>query len=79
MPIYEYRCAECSITFEKLRPLSQANAPASCAQCGSTDTSRALSLFAAVSKTHNGGSHTLSGTGGGCGSCGGGHCGTCNH
>ena len=79
MPIYEYRCDDCQVTFEKLRPMSKADAPAPCAECGSSDTSRAISLFAAISKSSNGGTHTVSGTGGGCGSCAGTSCATCNH
>jgi len=79
MPIYEYLCADCGAKFDKMRPMSQAAAPLDCVRCGSSATSRALSLFAAVSKRSNGESHSVSGTGGGCGSCGGGHCGTCAH
>ena len=36
MPIYEYRCADCDNLFQKLRPMSKADAPSPCAQCGST-------------------------------------------
>jgi putative FmdB family regulatory protein len=79
MPIYEYECAHCKATFEKLRPMSQANAPAACTHCGSTNTTRALSLFSAISKGSNGGSRAVSGTGGGCASCGGTSCSTCSH
>ncbi len=79
MPIYEYHCAECGTRFEKMRPMSQASAPLNCTCCGSSATSRALSMFAAVSKGRGGESHALSGSGHNCGSCGGGHCGTCSH
>jgi putative FmdB family regulatory protein len=79
MPIYEYECANCHATFEKLRPMSQANAPAACSQCGSTDTSRAISLFSAISKGGNGDSRAVSGTGGGCATCGTHNCGSCGH
>ena len=79
MPIYEYRCAECRAKFEKMRPMSQADAPIACAVCGSSETSRALSLFAAVSRSRDGGSQRVRGTGGGCGSCSGGSCATCGH
>jgi len=79
MPIYEYRCAECRTTFEKLRPMSQANAAVSCTHCGSADTSRAISLFAAISKGNNGETRAISGTGSGCASCGASSCATCRH
>lgn len=79
MPIYEYTCRECNSRFEKLRPLSKADAPIACACCGSDATTRAISLFAAVSRGSNGETHRVSGTGGGCGSCAGTHCATCGH
>jgi putative FmdB family regulatory protein len=79
MPIYEYVCRECEARFEKLRPLSKADAPIVCARCGSSATTRALSLFAAISRGSNGETRQVSGTGGGCGSCAGTHCATCNH
>jgi putative FmdB family regulatory protein len=79
MPIYEYQCADCQLTFEILRPISKANAPAACTRCGSADTSRAISLFSAISKGNNGESRAISGTGSGCASCAGTHCATCNH
>jgi putative FmdB family regulatory protein len=79
MPIYEYECANCHGSFEKLRPMSQATAPAVCTHCGSSDTVRAISLFAAVSKGSNGNSRAISGTGGGCTTCGTHNCGSCSH
>jgi putative FmdB family regulatory protein len=83
MPIYEYNCADCGITFEKLRPMSQADAHADCSQCGSAETSRAISLFSAISKSRhgggNGGSRSISGAGGGCASCSSNSCATCSH
>jgi len=79
MPLYEYNCAACDTLFEKLRPMSKVDSPVSCAQCGSADTSRALSLFAAISKSSNGSSSPVSGTGSGCGSCAATSCATCNN
>jgi putative FmdB family regulatory protein len=74
MPLYEYYCADCGAKFEALRPMDQADHPMPCKQCQSVRTSRALSLFAAVSK----GAESVSavGAGGGCacgGACGCGH------
>jgi putative FmdB family regulatory protein len=79
MPLYEYTCANCGTTFEKLRPMSKANEPATCSQCGSDDTARVISLFSAISKTSNGGSRTVTGTGGSCASCSATSCATCSH
>jgi putative FmdB family regulatory protein len=79
MPLYEYVCADCGLKFEKLRPMSQMNEPIACVQCGSSQTCRAISLFSAISKGSDGGSRTISGTGGGCASCAGTSCATCGH
>ena len=79
MPIYEYQCTDCQNTFEKLRPMSKANAPAACVQCGSDQTSRAISLFAAISKSSNGESRSVSGTSSACSSCAATSCATCSH
>jgi putative FmdB family regulatory protein len=79
MPIYEYRCAECHTIFQKLRPMSKADAPVACAHCGSADTARAISLFAAISKGNNGETRAISGAGSGCASCGATSCATCSH
>lgn len=77
MPIYEYACAACERTFEKRRSMSQADAEIACPGCGSMETKRGLSLFAAFSKG-NGDSHAVAG-GGGCEGCASGHCGSCGH
>jgi len=79
MPIYEYCCAECHTTFEKLRPMSKAETQAICTHCGSADTSRAISLFSAISKGGNGETRAVSGTGPSCASCSATSCATCSH
>jgi len=79
MPLYEYNCAECRTKFEKLRPMSKADVPVACSQCGSMNTSRAISLFSAVSKGRNGSSQASGGTSGGCATCAATSCATCNH
>ena len=33
MPVYTYHCEECSESFEKIRPMSQAAEPQSCPSC----------------------------------------------
>ncbi|MBN1400481.1 MAG: zinc ribbon domain-containing protein [Anaerolineae bacterium] len=78
MPLYEYRCRDCDITFSKLRSFSRADEVIACPQCEGLNTKRALSLFASFSKGSDG-SLQAHGGGGDCASCGGGHCGSCNH
>ncbi len=76
MPIYEYYCADCDRTFEKRRPMSQADAEIACPECGGTHTRRGLSRFAAFSKGGNGSTRSVSG-GDGCAGCGSHSCGSC--
>jgi putative FmdB family regulatory protein len=79
MPIYEYCCQDCEQKFEKMRPMSQADAEAPCPQCGSGHTRRGLSLFAAFSRGNGGSSQAVAGSGGGCSNCGTHACGSCGH
>ena len=46
MPIYEYTCHSCKKTFDKLVRTMNGGQSISCPECGSTQTERALSLFA---------------------------------
>ena len=64
MPLYEYRCLDCESMFDALRAMSAADAPITCPQCGTENTCRAISLFAAI-----GGDGVIAGNGGACGSC----------
>ena len=50
MPIYEYYCAECGAEFEMIRPVSQADEPATCEKCGSP-ARRQLTTFSFKSDT----------------------------
>ncbi len=45
MAIYEYYCKKCKKDFELRRPMSEANAPANCPDCGST-AQKLTSVFA---------------------------------
>lgn len=45
MPIFEYRCNDCSAKFEEL--VSRSDDKVSCPECGSENTSKLLSMFAA--------------------------------
>lgn len=34
MPVYEFACESCGLQFEKLRKMSESDAPAACPECG---------------------------------------------
>lgn len=74
MPIYEYRCPDCGAVFTKMRPISQADAPAECEQCGKPNARRMLSRIAAVRRGDGAGTSTA---GGGCAGCSASNCSTC--
>ena len=71
MPLYEYRCPDCSREFELLRPMDMSAARADCPSCGEPST-RILSVFAASTTGRSGESGPVAGMGGG--GCGGGGC-----
>ena len=54
MPLYEYHCKKCEENFEALVSLSDSDKPAECPKCGSKETEKLLSTFAA--STSSGGS-----------------------
>jgi putative FmdB family regulatory protein len=76
MPVYEYRCPDCTNLFEKLTSFSESSRDVPCPTCGAP-ASKLLSTFAAIGSA--GGSQgsaqpvPMAGGGGGC--CGGGCCG----
>jgi putative FmdB family regulatory protein len=47
MPIYEYRCEICRETFERLRPMREADEPTTCPRCESKAVERLISEFSA--------------------------------
>jgi putative FmdB family regulatory protein len=47
MPIYDYRCRRCGVTFEQLRRLQDADHDLRCPKCDSDEVERLLSTFAA--------------------------------
>ena len=47
MPLYEYKCKGCERQFELLRSFRDGHTPARCPACGSEQTNRLLSVFAA--------------------------------
>ena len=48
MPIFEYRCNDCSTEFEVLQRTSDAKSVTKCPHCGTQDTTKRFSAFAAV-------------------------------
>ncbi|HEY6422429.1 MAG TPA: zinc ribbon domain-containing protein [Pseudonocardiaceae bacterium] len=70
MPRYEFRCRECSETFEVSRPMTASSQPAACPS-GHDDTVRLLSTIALSGAAAPG--RAAPAAAGGC--CGGGCCG----
>lgn len=75
MPVYEYACQDCQAKFETLRPMSQADAPIACEQCGGEHTRRSLS----VCYCQSGGRPLAGSAAKSCGGCSGGSCAGCGH
>lgn len=77
MALYEYECAYCEEQFDLMRSMGSADAPAECPECGSGESRRLVSSFAAFVSGDPGSTATTaidaSRVGGGC--CGGGACG----
>lgn len=74
MPIYEYRCSQCTRPFE--RYARTFNDQPDCPHCGASEVTRLLSTFAV--STHGGGAQREPAAFGGCGEgppCGAAHCG----
>lgn len=78
MPVYEYRCPECTRLFEKLVAFSASDREVACPSCGAR-ASKLLSTFAAIGAASGGGpsasASIAGGPAGGGGCCGGGCCG----
>ena len=45
MPLYEYRCVECTSSFSELRSSNEMNLKIDCPECGSGKTKRFFSSF----------------------------------
>jgi len=77
MPLYEYYCLDCDRTFDKLRPMGEADDPIACAYCKGFNTRRSrVTRFMALSKSSaTGEASSLAGTLEGCK----GSCATCGH
>ena len=82
MALYEYKCSNCEERFDLMRPMSAADDPASCPECGGTQSRRLISNFASVTPGASAISNTnpmmdarMAHGGGGGGCCGGSCCG----
>ncbi len=71
MPVYEYYCRQCAATFEKLRPMRDAEAPAACPS-GHVGAARTISAFAVHGLRSAEAARAEAPAAGGC--CGGGAC-----
>ena len=75
MPLYEYRCPECDVTFEARRPMADASAPIDC-PAGHVGSRRLLSVFASTGSASSASSASAPPTSRPMGhGCGGGMCG----
>ena len=76
MPLYEYRCSDCSTTFEMRRAFSKASDPASCPRCASRRTRKVFGTIALIGAEGQTATEAaaLNRNGGVCG-CGAGGCG----
>ncbi len=72
VPRYDFRCRECSTTFEVDRPMAAAGDPARCPY-GHADTVKLLNTVALGGRAGGGTPMPAAPAGGGC--CGGGCCG----
>ncbi len=48
MALYEYKCSDCEERFELMRPMSAADDPAPCPDCGGEESRRLISNFASI-------------------------------
>jgi putative FmdB family regulatory protein len=68
MPVYEYRCPDCTARFEVRRSISQIDAPTQCPTCAGANSTRQISLPMFLTRTEDGGLSAITG-GSPCGSC----------
>ena len=76
MPIYEYTCTDCDLTFELMRPFSEADKDAPCPRCHNR-ARRIMSACVCLSKNSSGETSRVSGSGSSCDTCSDSSCTTC--
>jgi len=67
MPLYEYRCPDCTTHFELRRSISQIDAPTECPRCNGANSVRQVSLPMFFARTEDGGMSMIGGSA--CGGC----------
>ena len=81
MALYEYKCSKCEEQFDVMRPMTAADEPAQCPECGGTESRRLISNFTSITpgasalSTNPVMDARIASGGGGGGCCGGGCCG----
>jgi len=75
MPVYEYRCTDCSKRFELFVQQRTMSDSVVCRHCHSPKVTRLVSTFASVGATEAGVDSSSASSG--CAGCSGGSCGTC--
>jgi putative FmdB family regulatory protein len=75
MPLYEYRCNDCSAVYELLRPMADREVAAVCPSCESRASMPLISRVAVHAGAATGEGAAASTGGGGGGGCCGGSCG----
>jgi len=78
MPIYEYTCADCKLTFELMRPFREADKEAPCPRCHN-QAKRIMSPCVSFSRDGSGLTTAVSGAGSACAGCHASSCATCGH
>jgi len=71
MPLYEYRCNDCSAVYELLRPMADREVAAVCPSCESRASMPLISRVAVHAGTGTSETPSTGGGGGGGGGCGG--------
>jgi len=56
MPLYEYKCQDCSNEFEKTVLFAESDAMQACPQCGSRKTNKKISSASVIGSTSGRGS-----------------------
>ena len=78
MPLYEYRCNDCTAVFEVLRPIAERELTVVCPGCESRSSMPLISRVSAGIPAATGGAAAFADGGGSGGCCGGGGCGCGN-
>ena len=59
MPLYEYTCQECGVSFDKIVSFAEADKLPSCPTCGAKDTRKLISAGAFLGATSRSGGSAI--------------------